>query len=64
VDRLIAITIAAYESVRAAPGQFAVVCEHVMPDVGRVAAESDRYVVVARRAGTPAAVAVEGDPRG
>ena len=63
-DRVIAITIADYESVRADPRQFAVVREHVMADVERVVAETDRYAVVAKREGTPAAVAVEEDPRG
>jgi len=62
-DRVIAITIADYESVRADPRQFAVVREHVMADVERVVAETDRYAVVAKREGTPAAVAVEEDPR-
>jgi hypothetical protein len=62
-DRLIAITIAEYESVRADPSQFAVVRAHVMPDLERVVAETDRYVVVAKRQGTPAAVAIEEDPR-
>ena len=60
----IAITIAEYESVRADPRQFAVARGHVMADVERVVAETDRYVVVAKREGTPAAVAIEEDPRG
>jgi hypothetical protein len=63
-DRLIAITIAEYEAVRADPSQFAVARDHVMPDVERVVAETDRYVVVAKREGAPAAVAIEEDPRG
>lgn len=63
-DRVIAITIAEYESVRADPRQFAVVRDHVMADVERVVAETDRYAVVAKRPGTPAAVAIQEDPRG
>jgi hypothetical protein len=63
-DRVLAITLAEYESVRADPRQFAVARDHVLPDVERVVAETDRYAVVAKREGTPAAVAVEEDPRG
>jgi hypothetical protein len=51
-------------SVRADPLQFAVTRDHVMADVERVVAETDRYAVVAKREGTPAAVAIEEDPRG
>ena len=63
-DRVLAITPAEYESVRADPRQFAVTRDHVLADVERVVAETDRYAVVAKREGTPAAVAVEEDPRG
>ena len=63
-DRLIAMTLAEYESVRADPRQFAVARDHVLAEVEQVVAETDRYTVVAKREGTPAAVAVEEDPRG
>lgn len=63
-DRLIAITLAEYESVRADPRRFAVVRDHVLADLERVIVETDRYAVVAKRQGTPAAVAVQEDPRG
>ena len=63
-DRVIAITLAEYESVRADPRQFAVTHNHVLADLERVVAATDRYSVVAKREGTPAAVAVEEDPRG
>jgi hypothetical protein len=63
-DRVIAITIAEYESVRADPRRFVVARDHVIADVERVVAETDRYAVVAKRQGTPAAVAIEEDPRG
>lgn len=63
-DRVIAITIEEYESVRADPRQFAVVHDHVLRDVEQVVAETDRYTVVAKREGVAAAVAVEEDPRG
>jgi hypothetical protein len=36
----------------------------VTADVERVVSETDRYAVVAKRQGTPAAVAVEKDPPG
>ena len=63
-DRLIAMTLAEYESVRADPRQFAVVRDHVLAEVEQVVVETDRYTVVAKREGTPAAVAVQEDPRG
>jgi hypothetical protein len=63
-DRLIAMTLAEYESLRADPRQFAVARDYVMADVERVVAETDRYTVVAKREGIPGAVAVEEDPRG
>ena len=63
-DRLIAMTWAEYESVRADPRQFAVVRDHVLAEVEQVVVETDRYTVVAKREGTPAAVAVQEDPRG
>jgi hypothetical protein len=63
-DRVIAMTLAEYESVRADPRQFAVVRGHVMADVEQVVSETDRYTVIAKREGTPAAVAIQEDPRG
>ena len=62
-DRVIAITLAEYESVRADPRRFAVAHDHVLAEMEQVVAETDRYAVVAKREGTPAAVAVEEDPR-
>jgi hypothetical protein len=62
-DRVIAITLAEYESVRADPRQFAVALGHVTAEVERVVAKTDRYAVVTKREGTPAAVATEEDPR-
>jgi hypothetical protein len=63
-DRLLAMTLVEYESVRADPRQFAVARDHVLADLEQVVAQTDRYSVVAKREGTPAAVAVEEDPRG
>jgi hypothetical protein len=63
-DRVVAITLAEYESLRADPVQFAVIRAHVIPEEEVVVAETDRYTVVAKREGTPAEVAAEEDPRG
>jgi hypothetical protein len=62
-DRLIAITLPEYERVRSHPRTFAVMRDHVMEDMERVVDETDRFVVVAKREGTPAQVAIEEDPR-
>lgn len=62
-DRVIAITTAEYEEIRSDPVQFVVVKEHLIPDIERMVAETDRFVVVAKRAGEPAAVAIDEDPR-
>jgi hypothetical protein len=62
-DRLIAITIPEYERVRRDSRLFAVVADHVIDDVERVVLETDRFVVVAKREGTPAEIASEEDPR-
>jgi hypothetical protein len=61
-DRLLAITLGEYEAVRADPRRFAVTASHVMPDVEEVVDRTDRYIVVAKRAGA-AAIAIEEDPR-
>jgi hypothetical protein len=62
-ERLVAITQAEYEQVRSDPVRFVVVREHVIDDVERVVLETDRFVVVAKKEGVPARVAVEDDPR-
>lgn len=63
-DRLLAITLPEYEHIRAEPTRFAVVRDHVISDVEDVVDETDRFVVVVKREGTPARVASETDPRG
>jgi hypothetical protein len=63
-DRLVAITLPEYEKLRGDPRQFVVVMDHVREDVERVVSRTDRFVVVAKREGAPAAVATEEDPRG
>jgi hypothetical protein len=62
-DSLVAITVPEYERLRSDPIQFAVVPDHVVADLERVIEETDRFVVVAKREGTPAEVASEEDPR-
>ena len=62
-DEVIGITIDEYEKVRSSPTQFAIRRDHLMNDVERIVYETDRFVVVAKRDGTPADVAIEEDPR-
>jgi hypothetical protein len=61
--RLIAISIQEYEAVRADPRTFAVYHSHVSPDVEEPVRTNERFVVVQKREGTPAAIAEEEDPR-
>jgi len=63
-DRLIEITMAEYQDVRSDPRQFAIVPEHFIGDIERIVFENDRFAVVAKRAGTPADVVTENEPRG
>jgi hypothetical protein len=63
-DRLIEITMVEYQDVRSDPRQFAIVPEHLIGDIERIVFENDRFAVVAKRAGTPADVVTENDPRG
>ena len=62
-DEVIGIAVDEYEKVRSDPVQFAVRRDHVMEDVEEIVYETDRFVVVVKREGTPAAVAIEEDPR-
>ena len=62
-DRMIAITTPEYERVRSDPRWFAVLREHVVPDVEVMLEEHDRFVIVVKREGTPAEVAEMEDPR-
>ena len=61
-ERVLAITTAEYRHIRSEPERFAVAEDHVIPDLERVVFETDRFVVVAKREGTPAEVAAEEDP--
>jgi hypothetical protein len=59
----IAITVAEYEDARRDARRFVVASDHVIPDMERVVTETERYTVVEKREGTPAAVAEASDPR-
>jgi hypothetical protein len=62
-DRTVRITKAEYERVRGDPRQFVICREHLIPDVEEVLIEGDRFLLVAKREGTPAEVAIQEDPR-
>ena len=62
-DEIIALTKDEYEGIRNDPRQFCVVQEHVIEDVEAAVEENDRFVIVAKREGTPAEVAIRTDPR-
>jgi hypothetical protein len=63
-DRAIDITIAEYRLVRNDPLQFAIVPDHLIGDIERIVYENDRFVVVVKRQGIPAQVAIEEKPPG
>ena len=60
---MISVTREAYESVRADPERFFVKHGHVFPDIETVVDEHEAYLVVDKKAGEPARVAREMDPR-
>ena len=62
-DEIIAVMKDEYERIRNDPRQFCVVEEHVTQDVEAIVEEDDRFVIVAKREGTPAEVAIRTDPR-
>lgn len=62
-ERVIAITKSEYERLRSDARHFAVIQEHVIADIEDVVEETDRFVVVAKREGKPADIAIEEDPR-
>jgi hypothetical protein len=63
-DVFIRITKAEYEDVRADARKFIIERDHLVPDIEDVLFETDRFIVVAKREGAPAAVAIATDPRG
>lgn len=60
---LIVISIPEYEAVRSDARHFAVLNDHVAPDVEVIVRQTERFAVVQKREGEPAAVAEEEDPR-
>ena len=62
-ERVLAISLAEYEEARRDGDRFVIVKEHLIPDVEDIVEEKDRFVVVRKREGTPAAVAEATDPR-
>ena len=62
-ELLIAITVSEYEDVRQNAFRFVVVKDHIIPDVERVVAETERFTVVEKVEGTSREVAEELNPR-
>jgi hypothetical protein len=62
-DRTVRITKAVYERVRSDPRQFVIFRDHLIPDVEQVVSDGDTFLIVAKREGTPAEVAIQEDPR-
>ena len=62
-DRTVRITKAEYERVRSDPRQFVIFRDHLIPEVEQVVSDDDTFLVVAKREGTPAEVALQEDPR-
>jgi hypothetical protein len=62
-DEIIAVMRDEYERIRNDPRQFCVVEEHVIQDVEAIVEENDRFVIVAKREGTAAEVAIRTNPR-
>jgi hypothetical protein len=62
-DRTVRITKAVYERVRSDPRQFVILRDHLTPDVEQVVSDGDTFLIVAKREGTPAEMAIQEDPR-
>jgi hypothetical protein len=59
----VALTRAEYEKLRSEPTHFAVVSGHVVLDVEKLVAETDRYATVEKSTPAAARIAIEHDPR-
>jgi hypothetical protein len=57
------MSLAEYEQVRVEGRHFFVVPGHEKPDIERVVATTERFLVVEKRLGTPAEIATSTDPR-
>ena len=62
-ERVLAITRPVYQRVRSDPRQFVILPSHLIADVEDVVRESEGVLIVAKRGGTPEAIAVRTDPR-
>jgi hypothetical protein len=62
-ERVLAITRPVYEGVRGDARQFVILPPHLISEVEDVVLESDGFLIVAKRRGTPEDVAVRTDPR-
>jgi hypothetical protein len=62
-QRVLAISRPAYERVRSDPRQFVILPSHLISEVEDVVQESDGFLVVRKRGGTPEDIAVRTDPR-
>ncbi|HEX5903389.1 MAG TPA: hypothetical protein VF028_09810 [Actinomycetota bacterium] len=62
-ERVLATTRPVYERVRSDPRQFVILPAHLISEVEDVVEESDGFLIVAKRGGTPEDIAVRTDPR-
>jgi hypothetical protein len=62
-EHVVPMTLDEYEEVRADPRRFAVAPDHVEAEIEKVVEDEGRFLVVEKRAGAPAAVAEDEDPR-
>jgi len=62
-DRVLAITKPVYERVRSDPRQFVILPPHLISEDEDVVQQSDGFLIVAKRRGTPEDIAVRTDPR-
>jgi hypothetical protein len=52
-----------YERVRSDPRQFVILRDHLIADMEQVVSDGDTFLIVAKREGTPAEVAIKENPR-
>jgi hypothetical protein len=57
------MSLAAYEEIRSDPKRFFVIKEHEAPEYEHVVEEREEYLVVDKRPGGPAGMAIREDPR-
>jgi hypothetical protein len=61
-ERVLAISRPVYERVRSDPRQFVILPSHLIAEVEAVVLESDGFLIVAKRGGTPEDLARRTDP--